>query len=473
MEYIAMRRIFCLLILIMACSGFGHAQTQDWTGVPQPGNDPQLQQLYAQAVAQANQTYAAAQQYMPNTAGVGAQYTAWVKESTILFDAKWDYWQLLNPHGAMTNNPQYMKDWAAYQSQCFPQCPNFANSGSANAGGKSTNPTAPINTINQSLYGAAALSRGLVSPTAEAQQEADAEATDLLNEVASYQPSGGEGSQAQNSEPEDPLDYNGPRELDFNRPETLPDSMPGVSVIIVPDTGSNPQAASPCMTIATCTAAMSDLTDSSYLDSNNAVSSPSAVGAGTQPTKPILAADSQTQDDSTQAAFVSVASQINSQANQDAVEAAQETRQRAQENTEGLKDLAEDAVISALDQNGATARLTTDFGTEANEFKSLLAGEEDQTHPIDGMGSYLKDQISTKLMNAAYDKAQDALLDKATTGMDEGDKLNTVFDSVLAPSSFVSLTKLKDNFFKYYGPAMDSFFGVVKNDSDAQGVNTQ
>jgi hypothetical protein len=117
--------------------------------------------------------------------------------------------------------------------------------------------------------------------------------------------------------------------------------------------------------------------------------------------------------------------------------------------------------------------LTTDFGTEANEFKSLLAGEEDQTHPIDGMGSYLKDQISTKLMNAAYDKAQDALLDKATTGMDEGDKLNTVFDSVLAPSSFVSLTKLKDNFFKYYGPAMDSFFGVVKNDSDAQGVNTQ
>jgi len=273
-----MRQIFCLLILIMACSGFGHAQTQDWTGVPQPGNDPQLQQLYAQAVAQANQTYAAAQQYMPNTAGVGAQYTAWVKESTILFDAKWDYWQLLNPHGAMTNNPQYMKDWAAYQSQCFPQCPNFANSGSANAGGKSTNPTAPINTINQSLYGAAALSRGLVSPTAEAQQEADAEASYLYQQVF---PTGGNSTAETSPDSDDPLTYTGPRELDFNHPETLPDTMPGVTVIVFPPPGNDGMPEDPpCMTAMTCANA-----DNDSIQPGNypAVSSSNSEGQATVP----------------------------------------------------------------------------------------------------------------------------------------------------------------------------------------------
>jgi hypothetical protein len=143
-----------------------------------------------------------------------------------------------------------MKDWAAYQSQCFPQCPNFGNSGSAKTGGKSTNATAPINTINQSLYGAAALSRGLVSPTAEAQQEADAEASYIYQQVF---PAGGNSTIGTPSDPDDPLTYTGPRELDFNHPETLPDTMPGVNVIVFPSLGNDGMTEVPqCMTVITC-----------------------------------------------------------------------------------------------------------------------------------------------------------------------------------------------------------------------------
>jgi len=471
-----LRKLIYSITFVLAFRGFGHAQTQDWTGVPPPGNDPQLQQLYSQAMAQAQSSLQGAQSYMPSVSGVPQQYVQWGLNSATLFSAKWDYWQLLNPKASMLSNPQYLRDYAAFSQGCYPQCPNFPNSGNSN-GGRPSNPTAPANTINPSLYGAAALSRGLVSPSAVAQQEADAEAADLMNEVAGYTPSSGSANQPQSNQPDDPLEYNGPRELDFNHPETLPDTMPGVSVIVFPGTATDSQIAPSCMTIATCTAPMPVLTEDNPPGSGSEVSTeptvPAAATPGTPAAPQLATPEVQNEDTSTQVAFQSITSQINDQVNQNEDSAAQAGQERARENTEGLKDLATDAVVSALDPNGVSARLTTDFGTAASDLKAILSSDEDQTHPIEGIAGYLKDQISTNLLNKAYDTAQDALVDKATSGMDQGAKLNTVFDSVLAPSSFVSLTKLKDNFFKYYGPAMDSFFGVVREDSQGKEATEQ
>lgn len=78
--------IFVLLGLV-ALGSAACAQTQDWTGVPNPGSDPQMQQLYAKALADATQQYNASQQYAPPLPGVPQQYTQWVKQATILFDA--------------------------------------------------------------------------------------------------------------------------------------------------------------------------------------------------------------------------------------------------------------------------------------------------------------------------------------------------------------------------------------------------
>jgi hypothetical protein len=453
-----MRMRFGSMVLAIALSGLGHAQTQNWTGVPHPGNDPQLQQLYAQALAQANQTYSSAQQYMPNTPGVGTQYTAWAKQSEVLFDAKWDYWQLLNPRGSMTNNQQYMKDLAAYQNNCFPQCPSFGSGGNSN-GGKPLNPTAPMNTINPSLYGAAALSRGLVSPSAEAQQEADAEATALFAEVQSGTP----GVPTQGDFPSDgSLKYDGPRELDFNHPETLPDSMPGVSIITFPSPDAQGiQASGPCLTVLTCTPIDSDfappanqqvsfvsestskadqaalgtsetapgnmndpadsnLTGSSSLGLLNKIGNaliPAAEAdtsiqgssSGGQPVPQPGRAISQSPGASSidPSATASLTNQVAGLVNLPPAEAQQYANTIRQVANDIMSDTANglpsSAAFSAIDENRVTALYRTSFGGASVSVANLLDPQPSRTDPLSAGIDFLRDQFAGAVVTKAYD----------------------------------------------------------------------
>ena len=228
-------------------------QTQDWTGVPQPNQNPAWAQAYSQAYSEAEASYNKLS--IPNQ-GIPQSAVSWAQNSEILLSAKWNYYEKVTGK-SMTTNPQYYADVQKYDQGCYPQCPNFSTTSTASKGGVTTSHTAAQNTINPVLYGAAALSRGLVSPTQVASEDSDAEAKQLFGEVPPYEPrSQGAPSPSPTDDPDDPVELPDPTpqlivypspELpaqkcltwegcvqDWNHPENFPDvPPPGAGQLIV------------------------------------------------------------------------------------------------------------------------------------------------------------------------------------------------------------------------------------------------